>query len=115
MKHFTLVFLTHFWAYVYENLSCLLYVVEVVPEQAIYFTSYFALVKDIAEAYGSWLALAFVIISALTVMTAVQQQVTNSINNFKLSGRTNPNSNINQVSTDKYFTNFFFFKFFRRK
>lgn len=53
MRFIDATWFSHLTSYLHENLTCLLYVVEIVPEQTMYFTAYFALVKDIAEAYGS--------------------------------------------------------------
>ena len=96
-------------------MSCLLYVVEVVPYQAVYFTAYFSLIVDISEAYGSWVALIVVFISALTTMIAIEQVLVYSFHYFKLGGSSEKTNNLNNISADRFFFNFGFFRYFNRK
>lgn len=113
MKYFNSTFLNHIYHYIYENVSCLLYTVEVLPEQTMYFTAYFSLLKDIAEAYGSWTALSIFIMSTVLTMVAVEQLVVYGLSYFKLSGSTTKNQQTNKLVADKHFTSFNFFKFLK--
>jgi hypothetical protein len=114
MRIMNFTFLAHLYNYVHENVVCLFFIVDLLPEQAMYFTSYIALVKDIAEAYGSGIAFLFLFTPTILTMVSVHQLITYYNTNFRFSGKTGNNANINNLSADKYFTSFNFFKFFRK-
>ena len=115
MKLLNYNFLSHTIQYIYENVSCLLYGIEILPEQTAYFSSYFMLVKDIAEAYGSWIALTILILSALLIMVSIQQVLENKSSMFQL-GVYPKSTNINRFSLDYFFTNYNYLRlyFFRK-
>jgi len=114
MKYFDSTILTHVFNYVYENVSCLLYIVEIWPENTMYFTAYFTLVKDVAEAYGSWAAFSIIAMSLLAVVMSIHQLMAYNSDSDKLSGQTSKNNNINNTSADKLFTSFNLFHYFRK-
>jgi hypothetical protein len=123
MKFLNATFLYHVYQYVCENLRCLLYVVEVLPDQTVYFTAYFSLVKDIAEAYGSGVAFIILLVSAVLSMMATQQLLAYGNTRYSLGVRSGQvdtplsrsRNSTNGLSRDSYFTNFKLFRLFKGK
>lgn len=106
IRNLTISLFPDLFNYVQENVSCLLYIVDVWPYQAIYFTSYASLLKDISEAYGSWFALAFVILSVLSILISVQQVIENHFNIGSQKDNTiNPNVLVNHTFFSTYINN----------
>jgi len=99
MRHFDSLFLEHIYQYFYDNISCLLYIVEVLPYQTAYFPNYFSLVRDIAESYGSWVSLIFIILSTLVVVISAQRVIEKSLFTKKLSYKDINNTNENPVNS----------------
>jgi len=56
-----------------ENLLCLFYGLEVLAAKYSFFAAYHELLTDIAEVFGSFVALAILILSGLAVLVFVQQ------------------------------------------
>lgn len=69
--HFNLT--SHTFSYLNENLSCLFYGFDVLATKYAFFASYHDLLADVAEAFGIWVALMILVVSALTVLIVVQQ------------------------------------------
>ena len=59
--------------YLNENLTCLFYGLDVLSTKYALFASYQDLLADVAEAFGIWVALMILVVSALTVLVVVQQ------------------------------------------
>jgi len=114
MGYFDSTVITHLLNYLHENTVCLLYVVEIWPENAMYFTAYFTLVKDVAEAYGSWAAFSIIAMSLLAVVMSIHQLMSYRSDSENLSSGDPKAQNVNNVSSDTMFTDFNLFKYFRR-
>ena len=69
--HFNLT--SHTFSYLNENLSCLFYGLDLLATRYAFFASYHDLLADIAEAFGIYVALVVLVLSALTVLIAIQQ------------------------------------------
>lgn len=108
--------LNHFFNYVYENIYCLTIVVDLIPENTMYFTAYFALVKDIAESYGVWAGFAILFFSALFTVISVHQLLGYGLQEFKTYAGGKPWAlNPNKFVTSYFFHKFNFFKYFKKK
>ena len=87
-----------FITYFLENITCMLYIVDIWPYQTVYFTAIASLIIDISELFGSWFTFILLMTSALTLLITVQQRVESYFGMYTKSN----NENID-VSSSKIF------------
>jgi len=98
---------SHLINYLMENVYCLFYGFDLLATKYMLFASYLDLITDISEAFGVWVALIVLILSAVTSMLIIQQVVTFSVSSLKRSvNSTQTNQSVN-LSNHRYFFNFF--------
>lgn len=61
----------HFTTYISDNLSCLLYILDLVTQQCNWLTSYTNFLLDISEIFGAWLSVSVLLLSAITVLSYI--------------------------------------------
>ena len=61
----------HFVSYLTDNVSCLLYLLDLITQQCNWLTSYTNFLLDISEIFGAWLALSILLLSVITVLSYV--------------------------------------------
>lgn len=113
-NHFDTTWINHIFQYVSENLLCLVYIIDCIPEETMYFTAYFALIKDIAEGFGVWTAFIVLFLSTMLVTISIQQLLEYGFARFKFSKSQSPKLNANKLNTDTFFLKSNFFKYFNK-
>lgn len=108
---FDSAWITDLYNYLYENIVCLTFGIQMLPEETAYFGAFFSLIKDIAEGYGAWTAFIILFISVFTVVIAIQQLVEYSVAKF-LSLKRKKNS-LNRLSNENFFQKINLFKYFK--
>jgi len=98
---------SHLINYLIENVYCLFYGFDLLASKYMLFASYLDLITDISEAFGVWVALLVLVLSAITSMLVVQQVITYSLSSLKrtVTG-TQTNESVN-LSNYRYFLNSF--------
>ena len=98
-----------FGGYVYENVACLLYFVDVWPYEAVHFAAFASLVGEAAEIYGSWLTLTVLSIGFMTLLSVVldflNEGLVNTLAYFNMSS-----SYLEVPSTNKLVTDITFYE-----
>lgn len=97
-------------SYLTENLYCLAYGFDLIASKYMLFASYLDLITDISEAFGVWVALLVLILSAITAMVVIQQTITYSFNSLTKSVPNSFNKSVGLVEY-RYFLNFISKKF----
>lgn len=73
--HLNIEIFNDFITYFIENITCLLYIVDIWPYQTVYFTAIASLIIDISELFGSWFTFILLMTSTLTLLITIQQRV----------------------------------------
>jgi len=89
-----------------ENVSCLFYGFDLLATKYMLFASYLDLITDISEAFGVWVALLVLVLSAVTSMLIIQQVITFSLSSLKRSVNSNQSNQSVNLSNHRYFFNF---------
>lgn len=97
--------------YFYENISCLTFGIQMLPEETTYFTAFFSLIKDISEGYGLWTAFTILFLAVLLVTIATQQLVESGVNKLIIWKKSK--NKTNSLNTDNFFFKKNIFKFFK--
>jgi hypothetical protein len=61
----------HCFAYLNDNISCLLYMLDLATQQTNWLTSYTNFLLDISEIFGAWLAVSVLMLSVITLLSYV--------------------------------------------
>lgn len=59
----------HCITYLSDNMSCLLYMLDLFTQQTNWLTSYSNFLLDISEIFGAWLAVSILLLSVITVVS----------------------------------------------
>lgn len=98
--------------YLNDEISSLFFFIEILYKNNMVMGSYFYLISDISEAYGTWVLLLFLFSSLITITSSIQSCFEMGYSSNKLFVN-KYNSKYNNYNQQRYNYNFFNFKFFK--